>query len=198
MCESLDDETLKVLEQMILENHPNTYTFTKNLAEQLILTKAKDLPIAIVRPSIICAAKKNHFLDGWRISPDPQVLFRPFKNYPAIVREGSNHIRERTPSLFRNDLFVWRKVVQNAPLNRQSIRLYSQKSFAQSVYSALLQNKDRGIPEQYFQFIDVSQRDEEHAETLSHVQRLNQSVSSAEIHLNLFHRRRIKNSGHCH
>ncbi|XP_076663324.1 putative fatty acyl-CoA reductase CG5065 [Andrena cerasifolii] len=64
MCESLDDETLKMLEKKILENHPNTYTFTKNLAEQLILTKAKDLPIAIVRPSIICAAQEEPF-PGW-------------------------------------------------------------------------------------------------------------------------------------
>ena len=64
MCENLDDETLKVLEKKILENHPNTYTFTKNLTEQLILTKANDLPIAIVRPSIICAAQEEPF-PGW-------------------------------------------------------------------------------------------------------------------------------------
>ncbi|XP_076235260.1 putative fatty acyl-CoA reductase CG5065 [Calliopsis andreniformis] len=64
MCESLDDETLKILEKKILENHPNTYTFTKNLAEQIILTKAKDLPIAIVRPSIVCAAQEEPF-PGW-------------------------------------------------------------------------------------------------------------------------------------
>lgn len=64
MCESLDDETLQILEKKILENHPNTYTFTKNLAEQIVLTKAEDLPIAIVRPSIICAAQKEPF-PGW-------------------------------------------------------------------------------------------------------------------------------------
>ena len=64
MCDSLNDETLKVLEKKILENHPNTYTFTKNLTEQLIMTKAKDLPIAIVRPSIIGAAQEEPF-PGW-------------------------------------------------------------------------------------------------------------------------------------
>ena len=64
MCEGLDDDMLNVLEEKILENHPNTYTFTKNLAEQLILTKAKDLPIAIVRPSIVCAAQEEPF-PGW-------------------------------------------------------------------------------------------------------------------------------------
>jgi fatty acyl-CoA reductase len=35
-----------------LGQHPNTYTFTKSLAENLILEKARDLPIAIVRPSM--------------------------------------------------------------------------------------------------------------------------------------------------
>ncbi|CAK9831533.1 Putative fatty acyl-CoA reductase CG5065 [Anthophora retusa] len=64
MCESLDEETLDVLEKKILENHPNTYTFTKNLAEQILLSKGKDLPIAIVRPSIVCAAQREPF-PGW-------------------------------------------------------------------------------------------------------------------------------------
>lgn len=64
MCESLDEETLNVIEKKILENHPNTYTFTKNLAEQIVVTKAKDLPIAIVRPSIVCAAEKEPY-PGW-------------------------------------------------------------------------------------------------------------------------------------
>ncbi|CAL7951758.1 unnamed protein product [Xylocopa violacea] len=64
MCESLDEGTLNMMEKEILENHPNTYTFTKNLAEQIIQDKAKDLPIAIVRPSVVCAAEKEPF-PGW-------------------------------------------------------------------------------------------------------------------------------------
>ncbi|XP_046146108.1 putative fatty acyl-CoA reductase CG5065 [Osmia bicornis bicornis] len=64
MCENLDKDTLNILEKKILEIHPNTYTFTKKLAEQIILEKGKDLPIAIVRPSIIGAAEKEPF-PGW-------------------------------------------------------------------------------------------------------------------------------------
>ncbi|XP_031827528.1 putative fatty acyl-CoA reductase CG5065 [Nomia melanderi] len=64
MCEDLDDSTIEILEQKILENHPNTYTFTKNLAEQLLLTRATQLPVAIVRPSIVGAARKDPF-PGW-------------------------------------------------------------------------------------------------------------------------------------
>jgi thioester reductase-like protein len=43
---------------------PNTYTFTKSLAESLIATRGKDLPIAIVRPSIVETSTHDPF-EGW-------------------------------------------------------------------------------------------------------------------------------------
>jgi nucleoside-diphosphate-sugar epimerase len=36
----------------LLGKHTNTYTFTKNLAEQLVASEGKDLPVVIVRPSM--------------------------------------------------------------------------------------------------------------------------------------------------
>ena len=36
----------------ILKDHPNTYTFTKNLSENLMMAEMSGLPAAIVRPSI--------------------------------------------------------------------------------------------------------------------------------------------------
>jgi hypothetical protein len=68
---------------------PNTYTFTKSLAEWLLHEEAKDLPCAIFRPSIIGASAEEpirvrrtlairisilsnnclmHCRDGWTIS----------------------------------------------------------------------------------------------------------------------------------
>ena len=41
-------EKLKIM----LKDHPNTYTFTKNLAENLMISEMSGLPAAIVRPSI--------------------------------------------------------------------------------------------------------------------------------------------------
>nr|XP_033325147.1 putative fatty acyl-CoA reductase CG5065 [Megalopta genalis]XP_033325149.1 putative fatty acyl-CoA reductase CG5065 [Megalopta genalis] len=64
ICDSLDDKTINMLEKNLLGKHPNTYTFTKNLAEQLILTKAAHLPVAIIRPSIVGAARKEPY-PGW-------------------------------------------------------------------------------------------------------------------------------------
>ncbi|XP_011166600.1 putative fatty acyl-CoA reductase CG5065 isoform X2 [Solenopsis invicta] len=64
MCENLDDETLGIIEKRLIGDHPNTYTLTKGLAEQIVMTKGRGLPIAIVRPSIVCAANQEPF-PGW-------------------------------------------------------------------------------------------------------------------------------------
>ncbi|XP_050452817.1 putative fatty acyl-CoA reductase CG5065 isoform X1 [Cataglyphis hispanica] len=64
ICENLDDETIGIIEKKLVGNHPNTYTLTKGLAEQIVLSKGSGLPIAIVRPSIVCAAYQEPF-PGW-------------------------------------------------------------------------------------------------------------------------------------
>ncbi|XP_072758219.1 putative fatty acyl-CoA reductase CG5065 isoform X2 [Anoplolepis gracilipes] len=64
MCENLDDETIGIIEKRLIGNHPNTYTLTKGLAEQIVLSKGSGLPIAIVRPSIVCAAYQEPY-PGW-------------------------------------------------------------------------------------------------------------------------------------
>ncbi|XP_032686128.1 putative fatty acyl-CoA reductase CG5065 isoform X2 [Odontomachus brunneus] len=64
MCDNLDDEMINIIEKKLVGKHPNTYTLTKGLAEQIVLSKGTDLPIAIVRPSIVCAAYQEPF-PGW-------------------------------------------------------------------------------------------------------------------------------------
>uniref|UniRef100_A0A0K8VY61 Fatty acyl-CoA reductase n=1 Tax=Bactrocera latifrons TaxID=174628 RepID=A0A0K8VY61_BACLA len=53
MAEYLGPELTNNLAKDLLGNFPNTYTFTKALAEELILTEAGTLPICIFRPVII-------------------------------------------------------------------------------------------------------------------------------------------------
>ncbi len=48
--------------------HPNTYTLTKCLAEQLIAAKRGAVPVTVVRPSIISASLHRPF-PGWIDSP---------------------------------------------------------------------------------------------------------------------------------
>ncbi|XP_012264094.2 putative fatty acyl-CoA reductase CG8306 [Athalia rosae] len=65
MVKELDDKELDNATPGILGNHPNTYTFTKHLAEHEVLNSS--LPAAIVRPSMITAAWKEP-VPGWTIS----------------------------------------------------------------------------------------------------------------------------------
>lgn len=73
LCKTSDDEAGYVVRnilnnpfstKLIIGKHPNTYTFTKAIAEQLLKETASDLPLAIVRPSIVVAAWKDP-LPGW-------------------------------------------------------------------------------------------------------------------------------------
>lgn len=48
----------------LLGDKPNTYTYTKQLAEHLLVNEGKDMPLAIVRPSIVGASWKEPF-PGW-------------------------------------------------------------------------------------------------------------------------------------
>ncbi|XP_060831152.1 putative fatty acyl-CoA reductase CG5065 [Bombus pascuorum] len=64
MCDKLDETSIKLIENSILKTYPNTYTFSKNLAEQIVASNSKHLPVAIVRPSIIGASLKEPY-PGW-------------------------------------------------------------------------------------------------------------------------------------
>lgn len=64
LAEIMDENLLQSLKPQFVTNRPNTYTYTKALAEHLIAQEARDLPVAIVRPSIVTAAWREP-LPGW-------------------------------------------------------------------------------------------------------------------------------------
>jgi len=64
MLDLLDDEHFNLLTKKLLGNRPNTYTFTKALAENVLEKEARNLPVAIVRPSIVSAAWREP-VPGW-------------------------------------------------------------------------------------------------------------------------------------
>ena len=64
MCDNFDKRSINEIEKKILKTYPNTYTFSKNLAEQIVATKCKDMPVAIVRPSVIGASIEEP-CPGW-------------------------------------------------------------------------------------------------------------------------------------
>lgn len=64
LAQLMDDNFLQRLKPELVGQRPNTYTYTKALAEHLIALEASDLPVAIVRPSIVVAAWREP-LRGW-------------------------------------------------------------------------------------------------------------------------------------
>lgn len=52
LTECLDEHTLNTLTPTIIKGYPNTYTFTKVLAENVVQQDAQKLPVTIFRPGI--------------------------------------------------------------------------------------------------------------------------------------------------
>jgi len=61
---SMTPEEADKATQHIIGAHPNTYTFSKMIAEHLALEEKENVPLAIVRPSIIGSAYR-HPVPGW-------------------------------------------------------------------------------------------------------------------------------------
>ncbi|KAK1136442.1 hypothetical protein K0M31_000994 [Melipona bicolor] len=64
MVETLDEQIVRTFTSKYLGSMPNTYTFTKRLAEQVINDYSKDLPSIIFRPSIVISTIEDPVC-GW-------------------------------------------------------------------------------------------------------------------------------------
>ncbi|XP_063898587.1 fatty acyl-CoA reductase 1 [Helicoverpa armigera] len=64
MAETMDEDRINLIKDGIINDWPNTYAFTKALAEDLVRSHLEELPIFVVRPSIIVCAKKEPY-PGW-------------------------------------------------------------------------------------------------------------------------------------
>ena len=62
--EWMSDEMIENILPKLLGARPNTYTLTKALAETMIMEECGSLPVAIVRPSIVTASRREPY-PGW-------------------------------------------------------------------------------------------------------------------------------------
>ncbi|KAL4641978.1 fatty acyl-CoA reductase 1 isoform X3 [Arapaima gigas] len=62
--EWMDDKLIDLITPKLLDDRPNTYTYTKALAEYLVQQECGNLNVAIIRPSIVGASWKEPF-PGW-------------------------------------------------------------------------------------------------------------------------------------
>ncbi|BET01511.1 Male sterility protein [Nesidiocoris tenuis] len=59
-----DEEAMNALVYKLLWTQPNTYTFSKALAENIVAEAAKELPVVIVRPSVVTTTYREPLV-GW-------------------------------------------------------------------------------------------------------------------------------------
>ena len=55
----MSDDMITAMTPSLLGDYPNTYTFTKGLAEHIVTTESGEMPVAIVRPSIIAGSYRE-------------------------------------------------------------------------------------------------------------------------------------------
>jgi len=70
---------------------PNTYTFTKSLGESILARRGKDLPVAVVRPSIVESSRHSPF-SGWNegvntSGPLSYLLGTNFRQLPTNAKK---------------------------------------------------------------------------------------------------------------
>uniref|UniRef100_A0A915J8A3 Fatty acyl-CoA reductase n=1 Tax=Romanomermis culicivorax TaxID=13658 RepID=A0A915J8A3_ROMCU len=84
----MDDRMVASLTPLLVGQRPNTYTYTKALAEYIVSQEAAHLPVAIVRPSIIGAIWKEP-LPGWTDNLNgPTGLFASTINFLSQIGKG--------------------------------------------------------------------------------------------------------------
>jgi len=64
MCEWMDEQSLDIIQPRVLHPHPNSYTYSKRLAEALVDEYFPEIPACIVRPSIVTPSVKEP-VPGW-------------------------------------------------------------------------------------------------------------------------------------
>ncbi|KOC64230.1 Putative fatty acyl-CoA reductase [Habropoda laboriosa] len=64
LVDAMDDEKLEKITPILLDKWPNTYVYTKAIGENIVLKYTDDLPVCIVRPSIVLSTDKEP-LTAW-------------------------------------------------------------------------------------------------------------------------------------
>ncbi|VEN63880.1 unnamed protein product [Callosobruchus maculatus] len=99
LVDCLDDDMLAAITPTILGDHPNTYSFTKCVAEEVVKTEGKNLPIALYRPSIVIATVKEP-VSGWidNVYGATGVLLGVAMGLLRVLRCGKNNKADMVPA----------------------------------------------------------------------------------------------------
>uniref|UniRef100_A0A8C1M9C9 Fatty acyl-CoA reductase n=1 Tax=Cyprinus carpio TaxID=7962 RepID=A0A8C1M9C9_CYPCA len=96
--EWMDDKLVSLMTPKLLGERPNTYTYTKALAEHLIQQERGNLNIAIIRPSIVGASWKEPF-PGWidNFNGPSGIFIAAGKGILRTMRASNNAVADLVP-----------------------------------------------------------------------------------------------------
>ncbi|CAH2101802.1 unnamed protein product [Euphydryas editha] len=137
MTEKLTEEALIGMERTLIKDHPNTYTFTKHLAEHEVMKHSDKFPCTIVRPTMIVASWKEPVI-GWTCSKvGPQgFLMGAAKGVVRRLPLAKNIIADYIPvDVVVNQLLVagW-----NAGQSKSGLTVYHCSSSTQKPFKWLM------------------------------------------------------------
>ncbi|KAL7992196.1 hypothetical protein Chor_016452 [Crotalus horridus] len=96
--EWMDDSLVNVITPKLIGDRPNTYTYTKALAEYIVQQEGTKLNIAIVRPSIVGASWKEPF-PGWidNFNGPSGLFIAAGKGILRTMRASNNAVADLIP-----------------------------------------------------------------------------------------------------
>ncbi|XP_063052872.1 fatty acyl-CoA reductase 1 isoform X2 [Engraulis encrasicolus] len=96
--EWMDDKLVGVMTPKLIGERPNTYTFTKALAEYLVQQEGGNLNVAIVRPSIVGASWMEPF-PGWidNFNGPSGIFIAAGKGILRTMRASNNAVADLVP-----------------------------------------------------------------------------------------------------
>ncbi|XP_045769951.1 putative fatty acyl-CoA reductase CG8306 [Maniola jurtina] len=150
MAQKLTDQALNDIERTLLKTHPNTYTFTKHLAEHEVKNCADLFPCTIVRPTMIVASWKEP-VPGWTCSKvGPQgFLMGAAKGVVRRLPLAKDNIADYIPvDVVVNQLLVagWNAATEKSGLTVYHCSSSTQKPFRWSMLEQVVNNMLHNYP----------------------------------------------------
>ncbi|KAH9645170.1 hypothetical protein HF086_005715 [Spodoptera exigua] len=87
IAETMEEERIIDITTKLIKSWPNTYTFTKAIAEDIVKTMGKDLPICVVRPAVVTCTIREP-APGW---VDKSCIYGA-SGYMYAVGLGASHV----------------------------------------------------------------------------------------------------------
>ncbi|KAI9564153.1 hypothetical protein GHT06_007891 [Daphnia sinensis] len=124
LIDCLDDGLVRAITKELVGQCPNTYTYTKALAEQLLERECGDIPLAIVRPSIVTAAEHEP-LPGWvdNLNGPTGFVSGVGKGFIRTFKINSQLVGDIVPVDYPINLMIavgWHTAIQNRRLDKTS------------------------------------------------------------------------------